>query len=536
MKSDKAAVLLLIVIALAVRLYRLSKEVLWLDEARYLTAVFRDNFIQVIGDVYSRQHPPLHIISLHYWTKIFGISQDWLLLFSVVCGVISIVAAYFLVKKLFNDKNLAFVSALFICFSLYHVHYSRDITEQMFLTMMIFLSLLAFVMFLQSDKKNYYWNAALYILSTAGMWYTHHYAFMFILMENAVFFLFFKRHKHLLKKWLIIQLILFLLILPELGYTIFDAKVYGIKTNQLTNVQAWPNEAYSQARQVFASNFNPIPRAFSFINEKIGFDSMPFIMLIIIIFLISGIFSLIFNLRKIAGWIGGKREPGRIINKDYYFGAVFLLLLVAVPLLFTSKFPIIFRIYCFVFTVLFFSTMMAAGINIFQSKPVRVSLIILFVVISSITINYGLKNNYSFYEDFEDWRGAAEFLKQPEQKTDLMVNSVGYTTIPFMYYYEYGSIRDAVKNEDDPYYFRSKGFISIPGELSITPENGRNNSLVLDDMNKTLSGVNDFWLIVSTHISAIRGHQEMFNLIELSFKNVSEQSFGSVRLIKYERR
>jgi len=534
LKSERFKIILLIVIALAVRLYKLSKEVFWIDEGVYISYTFLPSVKSVIQtcNIWTNR-PPLYFIIYNAWGKTFGISQKALLLFPVITGVVSIILMYFIVKKLFKNKDIAFIAALLTCFSLYHFHYSRDNTEYMFFPMMIFLSILTFINLMQSTSQTRTKNTILHIISTTALFYTHNYAFMIILIENVTFFAFLKRNRHLLKSWILAQLAILLLIAPQLALTYNQADYYanafgnGLGINM--TIGRYSKSIIEQLMIIYQFNLGDKTTN---INHLIGNNSLAqsaskIMTAAVFLLLISGIALSLIEFKKVR-----KKQSAfpLNLNEENAHGLALLLLLLIVPILITALYSdIIFREKCFVFTILVFNTFLAAGIiRLFQNRKIAKTIIVSgLIIISILSITHSIKNNYFFGEQ-EDWKAAAEFLKQPEQRAEAIFIDVDYASLSFLYYYNNSLVYDfkLMSGSNQKIILAQADLVNK--DLSFKPNMTR--------INESISKLTDFWMVSSPHTYSFYGGRELFDMIEQGFRNSSSHSFGTVFITRYLRR
>ena len=537
MKSEKFRVIALVVIATLIRIYNLSKEVFRVDEASYIEVIFWEsnlpNIISTAKD--SWFHPPSYFVLYHYWGKIFGISQNALIALSIIFGVVSIILVYYIVKKLFKSRDIAFVSALLMCFNPYHFHFSRDATEYSLFVMLVFLSILTFINFLESKPENRLRNTILYILATALLYYTHNYAFIIILVQNISFVVYLLIKKSNLKHWIIIQLILLILIAPQLGHTYQNSQHEDIKAEihkSITASDYW-NKFKEQTSQISSNNKGELDNS-RHPNAFLNRGMLRIINWVLCIIMIAGILLSVFIVkpkRKVK-----KEKSKRIIrvNKDNLFGVVFLLILFFTPLVLTAYFPDVFCPKCLLFTALAYTSLLSLGIiYLFRNNKLRIIVILIIILFSIVSINYSLENKRFFIDD-ADWKGAVEFVKKPENHAELVVLHVAWDTRPFLYYYDIDETRGAHVD------FKGEGYLAV-----CTPSKGVIGDSYLDTgwyescykgLNKSLRNINDFWLVSSQHSRAyIYPDKPIFNLIEQNFKNISEHHFGSVEVIRYRK-
>lgn len=530
LKSEAFKIILLVIIAAAVRLYKLSKEILWTDEGSYVVYGLMRTIPEVMVSINDANHPPLYFILYNLWVKAFGYSQVSLISSSILAGVASIIIMYFLVRKMFGRKDVAFISALLACFSLFHFHYSRDATEYVFFFMMIMLSLLSFVSFLKSDKKRIVKYSVLHIIITTLLFYTHHYAFMIILVENIVFFMFIslKKHKELAKNWIVMHMILFLLILPGIIPMYTHGNNYNAMFRNPEGSQSYIKELYWQFMEVSIFNTGDLQKAIAFFQLPKANLIAKAALAMINLLPVLGIISVL--VKKRAKAKKTKQFRGEEIRE-----LILLLMLVIIPLLLTAAFPAVYRIKALLITVFPYSTLLALGITGIRDKTVRYVLVLVLVMLGSLNIAHSLESN-DFFGEQEDWRGVAEFLKQPEQKSELIIVDTAYTMTSFLYYYDFGLVyENAAKGEHILNKSDGGYIITIPHTWKII--DGKNyNYLDFNALNQSLSNIDEFWIVSSPHTMFLFPNGEIFAFAEENFVNVSGKHFGSVYATRYERK
>ena len=123
----------LVMAAAVIRLLWLQSIPLWWDEfvtlgrAKFaLPDIWRSLSFQGPSDVALDSSPPLLHMLLHPVLAAGGASETWVKLPSVLFGVLTVLALYKLSTRLHGGRSGLF-SAVLLAFSLYHVHYSREV-------------------------------------------------------------------------------------------------------------------------------------------------------------------------------------------------------------------------------------------------------------------------------------------------------------------------------------------------------------------------------------------------------------------------
>jgi mannosyltransferase len=192
MKRYTSCILLLaiLLIAAALRFYRLDAQSFWNDEGNSARIAERTLDLILEGTA-SDIHPPAYYLLLHYWRALFGESEFALRSLSAVAGVALVVLTYLLGRHLFGETaglTAAFLGTL----SPFAVYYSQEARMYALLAVLSAASTYLLIRLLASDtgqKPGFFrktWFLAYVLTSAAGL-YTQ-YAFPFVLLvHNGVF-------------------------------------------------------------------------------------------------------------------------------------------------------------------------------------------------------------------------------------------------------------------------------------------------------------------------------------------------------------
>ncbi len=136
---SRAALLLILIGALAVRAHRLAAQSLWYDEAVTAHVVGR-GIAELTRWTADDIQPPLYYYAVAGWTAAAGRSE-WALRFpSAFCGVLTVALMWTAARRLFGSWTAALLAALLAAFSPLYVYYAQEARMYAQLT---FLGLLA---------------------------------------------------------------------------------------------------------------------------------------------------------------------------------------------------------------------------------------------------------------------------------------------------------------------------------------------------------------------------------------------------------
>ncbi|OGU77053.1 MAG: hypothetical protein A2V93_01965 [Ignavibacteria bacterium RBG_16_34_14] len=180
--SNRKILVLLIIICIAaalIRFYLLEKGTFWLDETyswergRLTLAGLLNLFLD------SNSSMILHYFLLHFWLYL-GDSEFIIRSLSVIFGIASIPAIYFLGSKLFG-KKAGLICSILLALHSFHVHYSQEARSYSLLVLLVILSSYFFIRAVESPKKTKFW--VLYIVSSVLAVYSHTFVILILFAQ-----------------------------------------------------------------------------------------------------------------------------------------------------------------------------------------------------------------------------------------------------------------------------------------------------------------------------------------------------------------
>lgn len=269
MKYLKIAVLtLIVVVASFLRLYKLAEippSLNWDETAAGYNAYTIANWG---ADEYGRRFPitfrsfgddkhPVHIYITSLFVKVFGLNEFTTRFSSALFGILTVVAIYFLVKKMFNSELAGVLSALFLAISPYHLQLSRGLWEANFALAFYVFGLMFFYTFL--DKRK--WMLPVSILCFGLSFFSYHSSKVLVPPTLILLTILYFKNITANKKVLIAS---GLVLLIFVGLTIKDPKILGfarVEQNKFQDVdiqktliyQKTKNEILGKAEIVFDS-------------------------------------------------------------------------------------------------------------------------------------------------------------------------------------------------------------------------------------------------------------------------------------------
>ncbi len=187
--------ILIILIGFSLRLFHLSQESLWTDEAFTLSIAESPTVQEVIEKTkISEAVPPGYYLFLHYWISSFGNSEFSLRFPSLIFSVLSILLIYFLTTEInFSDgkksKSIALFSASFLATSMLQVLYSQEVRIYSLFTFLSLVSTYSFCklyhLYNSTEKKNSFFWSLTYALSLLVS-FSVNYLTIFVLIAHII--------------------------------------------------------------------------------------------------------------------------------------------------------------------------------------------------------------------------------------------------------------------------------------------------------------------------------------------------------------
>ncbi|HOJ34502.1 MAG TPA: glycosyltransferase family 39 protein [Candidatus Hydrogenedentes bacterium] len=222
---EGAALLLVLLIALAVRLYRLDASGYWQDEVVHLLQS------EMLKDVWSHgelasNHLPLFPTVLAGWRLVLPVESEWCMrLLPVLFGLCSLLAVYGCARMMFGSRAALF-GAFLLAISPMHVHAARDLKDVTFITL---TAMLAAIGMYQAAVRNRIRDWVFYGVAAVLECYNDLFAAPMLLALNLWFlgetFVFTNTGRWVIvKRWFVTNAVAAVLFLPYLRVVFMQAQ------------------------------------------------------------------------------------------------------------------------------------------------------------------------------------------------------------------------------------------------------------------------------------------------------------------------
>ena len=352
--------LLICIIAFFLRVRGLDNQSLWLDELHTMNEANPDG---TWGDMFhylknGDQHPPLYFILERISFSIFNDTAFVARMLSVLAGTAGVWAMYRLGKEILN-KQLGMIGAVLTCINFYSIFYSQEARPYSFAFLFAALSFTWFIRLIRTPSKK---TAIQYAVFTLLLLYSHYYSLFVVAAQGflALLFIFQEQRterKILFRSFLLGGIIILIGYAPWLSFLL---KMSQIKTFWITDVPTSFLQSFFYDYFGNADLLNPL-----------------LILLLFAFFIRVALYSEIESLKKI------KDDPLLFSFTLILFWVFIVLLIPYVRSLLMV--PMLYPRYTIVILPAIL-LLIAYSIELFKVKLIKYSVLVLFILLSSIHI------------------------------------------------------------------------------------------------------------------------------------------------------
>ncbi|MGQ9628667.1 MAG: glycosyltransferase family 39 protein [Anaerolineae bacterium] len=390
------ALILIILFAFALRLFKLGAESIWYDESVSLYLA-KEPLDRLIFHTAHDIHPPGYYILLHFWLLLAGDSEFSAAFFSLFFGLLLLPVGYWLGRFLYGSR-VGMVAAGLVAISPFNLWYSQEIRMYTLGAFLALVGLYCLVRLLGNGG----WKLEVggWILSSVWGLYTLYY-FVFLLAAENLYVLYHiwrKRDWAFLWRWVPAQTAIIVLYLPWLP----------IALRQAANPPVPPWRAFVPLQKILSESWAAL-----LVGQSVEGWQAYVAMFTLGLIYICGL-----------AWRG---KGYRLLLASYTFGPV--------ALIYIASFwnPLFHVRYVFTYSGAF-CILMAAGL-VWLARRARLMAILAGAGIL-ISSTYSMFNYY-FNERYlsDDYRAAVDYLAGRYRPGDAVLINAGYVYTAFLYYY-----------------------------------------------------------------------------------------------------
>ena len=228
--------LVLLVVAVVLRVWYVGKTNLGYDESFSLHAALQ-SVPDLVRMLCRGDNPPLWELLLHFWVKVFGVSEVAIRGLSLIFSALTVVPVYLLGER-YLRRLVGFAAALCYCFSTFSVYMSHECRVYSLIGFCTACSVLLFVRAIHKPKR---YKFILLTLVNLMLMYGHYLSVWIIVMEFVIALGIKPIRQKIWKPYLIhaaALVLLFAPMFPVLFTRFFDSGVNGTWIPKTTSPEA----------------------------------------------------------------------------------------------------------------------------------------------------------------------------------------------------------------------------------------------------------------------------------------------------------
>lgn len=228
--------LLLLAIATLLRIWFLGKTDLGYDESFSLHAALQ-NLPDIVRLLCKGDNPPLWEILLHFWIKVFGISEIAIRSLSLIFSVLTIIPIYILGEK-YLHRSVGLAASIIYSFSTFSIYMAHECRVYSLIGFLTACSVLLFISIVNSPKS---FKFVLLTLANLMLMYGHYLSIWIIVMEFFIALCVKPIRKRIWKPYLLhiaALILLFAPMIPVLFTRFMDSGINGTWIEKTTSPEA----------------------------------------------------------------------------------------------------------------------------------------------------------------------------------------------------------------------------------------------------------------------------------------------------------
>lgn len=237
----------ILLLAAALRFFRIGYQSLWTDEVRSIWAVIR-----MEEGLQHYFHGPLHAVLLQLWSLWGGYEDGWARALSAVIGLATLPLVYQLGRRV-GGGRVGLLAAFLLAISPFHVWYCQEIRNYSLLIGLAALSQILLLRILDGGGPRAWLGLG---LTSLGLVLSN-FAGAFLIAAQGIYLLAYRRR--LLPRFLLVQALVLLVLIPWLRN--YESR--------------WTPELVGREGAMRAVNFHPLAVPFTFSVFSVGFTVGP---------------------------------------------------------------------------------------------------------------------------------------------------------------------------------------------------------------------------------------------------------------------
>lgn len=228
--------LVLLIIAIVLRFWYMGKTDLGGDES-FSLFISLQSLPDIVTLLCKGDNPPLWEILLHFWIRIFGVSEIAIRSLSLVFSALTIIPIYLLGER-YLHRLAGIAASLFYCFSTFSIYMAHECRVYSLIAFLTASSVLLFVSIVKSPKT---FKFILLTLTNMLLMYGHYLSIWIIVMEFIITLAIKPIRQKIWKPYLIhaaVLVLLFTPMFPVLFNRFMDSGINGTWIEKTTSPEA----------------------------------------------------------------------------------------------------------------------------------------------------------------------------------------------------------------------------------------------------------------------------------------------------------
>lgn len=388
---------LLFLVAFCWKLYYIGVPYIWFDESGMIfNAEHSIGYILRLPS-WNEPNPPLFMLLLHFWMKLFGISPYSVRIIPLIFNALTVVFIYFTGKKFFSLRSGILASGIFIL-STFHFYFGIEARPYSMMSMATTASLYCFLSLINSYENKKFLIAL--VLANFILIYSHYFGWFVVFVEFLVSFMYLDNKK--LFKTLIVAIML-------TGGTFLPMAPSFIKQFFISSKGTWllphSNHEYFDKLCLLLNNI--------------------YVLIIIVIILLAGIINMLLV-----------KSPKKMISRELIILFLWWFIPYTIMFLVSKKMPMFtdrYVLYNSIGLYLFIAAALDLMYN--QRQLIVISQFILVLMFTQLNVN-SRNINYSKLQN------SVNFVKSKVNDNPLIIIYPGWFSTNFMYYYNQSIYKD----------------------------------------------------------------------------------------------
>lgn len=210
-RVETFALVCVILIAAALRFYRLDAQDIWGDEA--FSIFLSQQPLNVVIAGASDTHPPFYPFLLFVWLQLAGTSAFATRALSALIGILAVPLIFVLAKRLSSRPRVRWFATILLAVSPLMIYYSQETRMYELVAVLALWSSYFAVRFFVEARYASPLRAGYFVLTLLAL-YTHYSAFFVLAAQNVFAFFYLRKNRAGLWRWLALQVLFVVTYIP----------------------------------------------------------------------------------------------------------------------------------------------------------------------------------------------------------------------------------------------------------------------------------------------------------------------------------